>query len=1193
MLKKGPKMKFEKTTLKSITKLFLVLLFISSSFIGMAQENSNSNNENNNSSNSENNSNSNNSNNNNSNSENNSNNENNNNPTASCRSITVYLNSLGHATINAHDIDGGSSNDNLSVSHSEFTESHIGNNSVWLRSTRSSNNHSDSCQTTIIVRDTLKPIIHFQNITIQLNASGVATITASQVNDGSTDNCTIASYTLSKTSFNCSNIGANTDTLTVTDAHGNVSKALVTVTVQDNIAPIIHTQNITVQLNGSGAATITASQVNNGSTDNCTIATYSLNKTSFNCSNVGANTDTLIVTDVNGNVSRATATVTVVDNIAPTATAQNVTIYLNASGAASTSATSVNNGSSDNCSIASYSLNKTSFDCSNVGANSVTLTVTDANGNVSTATATVTVVDNIAPTATAQNVTINLNASGAASTTATAVNNGSSDNCSIATLGLSKTSFDCSNVGANTVTLTVTDVNGNISTASATVTVVDNIAPTATAQNATLYLNASGAASTSESAINNGSSDNCSIATLGLSKTSFDCSNVGANTVTLTVTDVNGNISTATATVTVVDNIAPTATAQNATLYLNASGAASTSATAVNNGSSDNCSIASLGLSKTSFDCSNVGVNTVTLTVTDASGNVSTASATVTIIDTIKPTVITQNITANLGSNVSVTITPAQVNNGSFDNCSITTYSLSPNTFNCTNIGNNTVTLTATDASGNVSSTTAVVNVQGENLAGSDAIIYINESNVVKWSNVPSTTNGQSNAITSTTTFNGTAVNLTSTGGSISTNTCDGIGVTGGQVENGCTNTVDFKNRTINQDQSFKVTLANSNLGIYKLVFASAFTGRVKVTGRRNGNNVISFTKYMVANDFDTFDFTAACALKGICVVDEVKFTLAEDNNGNSHHNWNGRGCGHDDHHYGEYHEGENERDNDDNDYDDGSSCTRNCGFSVKFPIFYVKAKEACGLSTANEFEDDDNKIGNVVALTGPTISVSAYTGNTTGVNSDGTFTTGNPFTSNYAKRILAGYDNSGRPAAWEVSNNCDLRSIRMGKNANKPQLPLGTTSSLYTFTVTSVDVNGQYIFGTRKTISNNTTVTIRWRVTEFFQRAWVLAYEVYTPYSKTNASNEQATAEISNIATVDVYPNPSLDAFNIRMNSTSDKLMNVTILDMTGREIATFSNLSPGEAFVYNAENLKAAVYFVQVSQGGFTKMVKISKMN
>ena len=791
------------------------------------------------------------------------------------------------------------------------------------------------------------------------------------------------------------------------------------------------------------------------------------------------------------------------------------------------------------------------------------------------------------------NISVNLNANGAATITASQVNNGSTDNCSIATMTLSKTSFNCSNVGANSDTLTVTDVNGNVSTAVATVTVHDNIAPTATAQNVDIYLDATGAASTTASAVNNGSTDNCSIATLTLSKTSFNCSNVGANSDTLTVRDVNGNVSTATATVTIHDVTAPTVITRPLTVYLNTAGAASITAAQINNGSSDVCGIATYSVSPNSFTCSTVGANTVTLTVTDVNGNISTGTATVTVRDTIKPTVIAQNITVNLGSNVSVVVTPAQVNNGSYDNCTIASYSVSPNTFNCTNIGNNTVTLTATDANGNVSSTTAVVNVQGENLGGSDAIIYINESNIVKWSNIPSTTNGQSAAITSTSSFNGTAVNLTSSGGNINTNTCDGIGVMGGEVESGCTNTTDFKNRTNNEDQSFKVSLANSNLGIYKLVFASAYTGRVKVSGRRNGDDVISFTKYMVANDFDTFDFTKACALKGICVVDEIKFTLADDDNGSSHHNWDGRGDGHDGHNYGDYHDGDNNRDNDDNNYDDGSVCTRNCGFSVKFPIFYVKVKESCGMSTANEFEDDDNKVGTVVALTGPAISLTAYTGNTTGVNSDGVFTTGNPIITNYAKRLLVGYDINGKPSAWEVSNNCDLRSIRMGSASNKPQLPLGTNSSLYTFTVSGVDLSGQYIYGTRKTISNNTTASIRWRVTEFYQRAWVLTYEVYTPGSGKNSTTEQATADISNAAKVDVYPNPSMDVFNIRMNSTSDKLMNIVILDMTGREIASFNNVSPAEAFVYNAEALRAAVYFVQVSQGGFTQVVKITKMN
>ena len=45
----------------------------------------------------------------------------------------------------------------------------------------------------------------------------------------------------------------------------------------------------------------------------------------------------MTVTDVNGNQSTATATVTVVDDVAPVASAQDVTIDLDASGNASIS----------------------------------------------------------------------------------------------------------------------------------------------------------------------------------------------------------------------------------------------------------------------------------------------------------------------------------------------------------------------------------------------------------------------------------------------------------------------------------------------------------------------------------------------------------------------------------------------------------------------------------------------------------------------------------------------------------------------------------------------------------------------------------------------------------------------------------------------------------------------------------------
>jgi hypothetical protein len=93
-------------------------------------------------------------------------------------------------------------------------------------------------------------------------------------------------------------------------------------------------------------------------------------------------------------------------------------------------------------------------------------------------------------------------------------------------------------------------------------------------------------------------------------------------------------------------------------------------------------------------------------------GNVNSASSTVLVKDTVRPTLITKNISVTLSGGVA-TITAASVNNGSFDNCSIASMSVTPNSFTCANIGNNTVTLTVTDANGNVNTGTAVVSVNG------------------------------------------------------------------------------------------------------------------------------------------------------------------------------------------------------------------------------------------------------------------------------------------------------------------------------------------------------------------------------------------------------------------------------------------------------------------------------------------------
>ena len=402
-------------------------------------------------------------------------------PTAICKNITAQLDATGSVTILAADIDNGSTDAEgavtLSINRNTFSCADIGKPVQVTLTVTDIEGVTATCVATITVEDTVKPTVITKTNKVQLDANGLATITPAEIDNLSTDNCGIASYSIDIKDFTCANVGNPvTVTLTVIDIHGNSNSKTATVTVEDKIAPIVVTKNITVQLNAAGTTTIVAADVNNGSTDACGISLLALDKTSFTCANVGVNTVTLKVTDTNGNVTSKTATVTVEDKITPVIVTKNITIQLDAAGTASIVVADVNNGSTDNCGISLVELDKTSFTCANIGANTVTLKVTDNNGNIATQTAIVTVEDKIAPVVIVKNITVQLDASSNILIAATDVNNGSTDNCGISLLELDKTSFSCADVGENTVTLKVTDNNGNVSTKTAVVT-VENTQP--------------------------------------------------------------------------------------------------------------------------------------------------------------------------------------------------------------------------------------------------------------------------------------------------------------------------------------------------------------------------------------------------------------------------------------------------------------------------------------------------------------------------------------------------------------------------------------------------------------------------------------------------------------------------------------------------------------------------------------------
>jgi large repetitive protein len=238
--------------------------------------------------------------------------------------------------------------------------------------------------------------------------------------------------------------------------------------------------------------------------------------------------------------------------------------------------------------------------------------------------------------------------------------------------------------------------------------------PVAVCKNISVSLGPTGTVAITGSDVNGGSYDpDGTITTMSVSPNTFNCSQIGPNQVILTVTDNEGKSSTCNATVTVEDKTPPVMICRNYSVYLDALGNGTLTAADLNNGSSDNCSAGLLMyLSKTDFNCSDIGSPvTINLIGTDASGNSSSCSSQITVLDTISPVINYKTFNLVLGSSGTATLLPSDIDNGSFDNCGSVTLSVAPNTFSCSDLGQKQVTLTAVDSHGNSSSSSVIINV--------------------------------------------------------------------------------------------------------------------------------------------------------------------------------------------------------------------------------------------------------------------------------------------------------------------------------------------------------------------------------------------------------------------------------------------------------------------------------------------------
>ncbi|PHN07828.1 HYR domain-containing protein, partial [Flavilitoribacter nigricans] len=138
-------------------------------------------------------------------------------PQTVCQDITVSLDAAGNASITPAQIDNGSSDAcgiaELALDRLSFGCADVGSNPVVLTVT-DNNDNSASCSATVTVEDKIVPQTVCQDLTVSLDASGNASITPAQIDNGSSDACGIAELALDRLSFGCADVGSNPVVLT-------------------------------------------------------------------------------------------------------------------------------------------------------------------------------------------------------------------------------------------------------------------------------------------------------------------------------------------------------------------------------------------------------------------------------------------------------------------------------------------------------------------------------------------------------------------------------------------------------------------------------------------------------------------------------------------------------------------------------------------------------------------------------------------------------------------------------------------------------------------------------------------------------------------------------------------------------------------------------------------------------------------
>ncbi|MBK8492611.1 MAG: HYR domain-containing protein [Saprospirales bacterium] len=555
-------------------------------------------------------------------------------------------------------------------------------------------------------------------------------------------------------------LGETTVTWTITDEAGNSASCTVTYTVVDDDAPVAQCiAEMDAVLEGDGTFQLTPAMLDAASFDNCGEISLLISRDGdfgdfiyAGCNDAAAwendgepFTATLQVTDEAGNVSTCDVEIHTYDLNPPIIECVDNVYVSNDLGVCEAVVDGIGlEYVYDNCDVTvSYTIfgatndggdddaSGTSFA---VGTSTVIYTVVDQVGNETECLFHVFVTDAEAPVLDCSNINpVRDNDEGFCSFTMPGAGFDPlppTDNCGVVAFYndynyASTLAGETFPVGVTTVTWYAIDEAGNVTTCTIDITILDTEAPVVDCSAIPTVVSSTNFECgyiITTSAFDAAYSDNCGA---DISHDYIFAPNtwtlagatlpVGTTVITWTAVDEAGNSASCTVSITVEDVEAPYFTlcpedievavdVDECGAYVNWQGPEA----------EDNCAatvVQTDASGLTTGDMFGVGVTTIEYTATDAAGNSAICTFTVTVTETQNPVAICQDITVYLDAAGNATILASDVDGGSYDNCAVESLEININAFTCLNVGDNNVTLTVTDATGNTEVCVATVTV--------------------------------------------------------------------------------------------------------------------------------------------------------------------------------------------------------------------------------------------------------------------------------------------------------------------------------------------------------------------------------------------------------------------------------------------------------------------------------------------------